>query len=93
MSDNKVQQQKLNRARAEIAQALGDMRFLAVNTSQDIYAARRAKELVNAGNGGLDDLRGVLIDLRNDFSMLAVATGNSTALRRRDSLTTLLESF
>jgi outer membrane lipoprotein SlyB len=93
MPDNKAEQQKLNRARAEIAGALGDTRYIAVNTSQDVYAARRAKELVNVGNGGLDDVRRVLIDLRNDFTMYATATGNSTAIRRRDSLATLLENF
>jgi hypothetical protein len=93
MPDNKAQQQKLNRARAEIAQSLEDLRFLAANTSQDIYAGRRAKELLNAGSGGLDDVRRVLIDLKNDFSMLSVATGNSTALRRRDSLQQLLDTF
>jgi hypothetical protein len=85
--------QQLNRARAEIGQAVEDLRYIAIHTSQDIYAARRARELVNAGNGGLDDARRVLIDLKNDFSMLSVATGNSTAMRRRDSLTSLLESL
>jgi hypothetical protein len=93
MPDNKAQQTKLNRARSEIAQSLEDLRFLAVNTSQDIYAGRRAKELMNAGNGGLDDVRRVLIDLRNDFTMLATATANATACRRRDSLAQLLETF
>jgi len=90
---DKAPQQQLNRARAEIAQSVEDLRYIAVHTSQDIAAGRRAKELVNAGNGGLDDVRRVLIDLKNDFSMLSVATGNSTALRRRDSLATLLESL
>ena len=93
MPDNQAEQQKLNRARAEIGQAVEDLRYIAINSSQDIYAGRRAKELLNAGNGGLDDVRRVLIDLKNDFSMLSVATGNSTALRRRDSLTALLETF
>src|SRR5215831_4531543 len=90
---DKAQQLKLNRARAEIGQAVEDLRFLAVHTSQDIYADRRARELLNAGNGGLDDVRRVLIDLRNDFTMLATATANATACRRRDSLAQLLETL
>ena len=42
MQENKTQQ-RLNRARAEIGKAVEDLRYLAVNTSQDIYAGRRPK--------------------------------------------------
>ena len=52
---------------------------------------RRAKELVNAGNGGIVEVRSTLSQLKHDFDHLAIATANSIAIRRRDSLATLLE--
>ena len=93
MPDNKAQAQKLNRARAVIGQAVEDLRYIAINTSQDIYAARRARELLDAGNGDLDDLRPVLVQLRRDFRHLATAAANSSACRRRVSLVILLENL
>ena len=94
MADNqRVQQQKLDMARAEIQRCLIDFDFLGRRTSQDIYINRRAKELLNAGNGGIDELRRTLWQLKHDFDHLAVATANSIAVRRRDSLATLLETL
>jgi urease alpha subunit len=89
---DKAQQQQENRLRAEISAAINDLHFFAIHSS-DLYAARRIKELVNATSGGRDELKKHATQLRHDFDYMVIATGNATAVRRRDSLQQLLDTL
>jgi len=83
----------LNEARRQFEKALIDLRDIGHATNQDPYTIRRYKEIINSSNGSPAALRATLAQLKRDFDYLVVATANSAAVRRRDSLATLLETL
>ena len=83
----------LNQARREFEKALIDLRDIGHATNQDPYTNRRYKEIITSSNGSQEELRATLAQLKRDFDYLVTATANTAAVRRRDSLATLLETL